>query len=44
MREDNLREEIIRLVGDYVRRVHSPQPFIPGETVVHYGGRVYDER
>ncbi len=43
MHEDELRRKILHLVGEYVRRAHAPEPFIPGESFVHYGGRVYDE-
>lgn len=41
---EELRERIRDLVAEYYRRAHEPQPFVPGETRVNYGGRVYDER
>jgi CDP-4-dehydro-6-deoxyglucose reductase, E1 len=39
-----LRQEILEKVGEYSRLVHGPTPFVPGETFVNYGGRVFDER
>ena len=39
-----LREEILEKVADYYHLVHEPRPFVPGETFVNYGGRVFDER
>ncbi len=39
-----LRQEILAKVGEYYRLAHQGQPFVPGETFVNYGGRVYDER
>ncbi len=43
-----LRQEILAKVGEYYRLAHAGQgpnaPFVPGETFVNYGGRVYDER
>ncbi len=43
-----LRQEILAKVGEYYRLAHASQgqnaPFVPGETFVNYGGRVYDER
>jgi CDP-6-deoxy-D-xylo-4-hexulose-3-dehydrase len=39
-----LRREILQKVADYYRLAHRPRPFVPGETFVNYGGRVYDER
>lgn len=43
-RLDRLRAEVLRAVAAYYRAAHAPEPFVPGETLVHYGGRVYDER
>ncbi len=43
-RAESLRREILDRVAEYYRLVHRPAPFVPGETFVHYGGRVYDER
>lgn len=39
-----LRREILARVGEYYRLAHQNGPFVPGETFVNYGGRVYDER
>lgn len=41
---NTLRGRILDLVGEYYRTVHTPPPFIPDQTRVNYGGRVYDER
>ena len=40
-----LRVEIARLVGEYhqARRAEE-KAFVPGQTPIHYAGRVYDER
>jgi CDP-6-deoxy-D-xylo-4-hexulose-3-dehydrase len=40
----NLRQQIIELVTGYYATQHVSNPFVPGETRVNYGGRVYDER
>lgn len=39
---ETLRREILAKVADYYRLAHQPAPFVPGETFVNYGGRVYD--
>ncbi|MBN1248452.1 MAG: lipopolysaccharide biosynthesis protein RfbH [Anaerolineae bacterium] len=39
-----LRQEILDKVAAYSRLVHRESPFVPGETFVNYGGRVFDER
>ncbi len=41
---EELRREILEKVAAYYRLVHAAPPFIPGETLVHYSGRVFDER
>ncbi len=38
-----LRRNILREVGEYYKQAHADRPFVPGETRVHYAGRVYDE-
>jgi CDP-6-deoxy-D-xylo-4-hexulose-3-dehydrase len=43
-RAEALRREILEKVAEYHRVAHRPAPFVPGETFVNYGGRVYDER
>src|ERR1700687_188996 len=48
---EELRSEILRLTREYSRRGHQAQrpgdensePFVPGETVVPYAGRVFTE-
>ena len=39
-----LREEILAKVAEYYRVQHADHPFVPGESLVHYAGRVFDER
>jgi CDP-6-deoxy-D-xylo-4-hexulose-3-dehydrase len=39
-----LRREILDKVAEYHKAAHQPVDFVPGETFVNYGGRVYDER
>jgi CDP-6-deoxy-D-xylo-4-hexulose-3-dehydrase len=41
---NDLREQILDLVGEYYRTAHASNPFVPGQTRVHYASRVYDER
>ena len=41
---DQLRQQIYDLVAEFYRVAHQPKPFVPGETRIHYAGRVYDER
>ena len=43
-RAEALRREILDKVAQYYSVAHRPANFIPGETFVNYGGRVYDER
>lgn len=39
-----MRESIRREVEAYYRRAFPQRAFVPGESRVHYGGRVFDER
>lgn len=39
-----LRREILEKVAEYYRLAHADRPFIPGQTRINYGGRVYDEQ
>ncbi len=39
-----LRSEILAKVAEYYRLAHTNRPFVPGQTRINYGGRVYDER
>jgi CDP-6-deoxy-D-xylo-4-hexulose-3-dehydrase len=41
---DTLRQQIRELVMGYYATAHGSGPFVPGETRVNYGGRVYDEQ
>jgi CDP-6-deoxy-D-xylo-4-hexulose-3-dehydrase len=43
-RAEALRREILAKVAEYYDVAHRTATFTPGETFVHYGGRVYDER
>ncbi len=36
------RQEILRLVAEYYSEAFAPRPFVPGESVVRYAGRVFD--
>jgi CDP-6-deoxy-D-xylo-4-hexulose-3-dehydrase len=38
-----LREEILAKVAEYYRLKHADRTFTPGESLVHYAGRVFDE-
>lgn len=42
-KSDELRQSILAQVAEYYNEVHSQKPFIPGESTVHYAGRVFDE-
>lgn len=42
-RIEQLRTEILERTRELVSLRDSPKPFIPGETVVPYAGRVYDQ-
>ena len=37
------REHILEEVSTYYRAVHAAKPFVPGETRIHYAGRVFDQ-
>ena len=43
---EKLRAEIFSKVSEYYQLVHSPQqqaPFLPGQSKINYGGRVFDQ-
>ncbi len=42
--EQDLREEILRLVGRFHRTVTKKETFVPGRTPVRYAGRIHDEK
>lgn len=45
MNKDELRQEILRLTAEYYRAQWGEEtPFVPGESRVSYGGRVFDEK
>lgn len=41
---EQLRQEIERLVAEFYRVAHAERPFVPGQTRIHYAGRVFDEQ
>ncbi len=41
---DILRQEILKKVSEFYTLAHADRSFTPGETKVHYAGRVYDSR
>jgi len=44
MNLDEIRETIHRQVAAYYEAAHGERAFVPGQTRVHYAGRVYDEQ
>lgn len=40
---EKLRSQIIGLVRDYYKVAFPPAKFIPGESLVHYAGRIFDD-
>ena len=42
MDHDTLKREILDLVRKHAETRHAPKPFVPGETMVPYAGRVFD--
>ena len=41
---EHIRQQIYSLVTEYYQAAHQPEPFVPGETFIHYAGRTYDQR
>lgn len=41
---DELRQEILKLVRDYSREKFAKKPFDPERSLLHYAGRVFDEK
>lgn len=39
---DELRQAILAQVADYFEVAHARQPFVPGQSRVHYAGRVFE--
>ena len=45
MNKDELKKEILRLTAEYYKAAWGTEaPFVPGESRVPYGGRVFDEK
>ena len=42
--ESALRKEIFEKVSEYCSLFHKKNKFVPGKSLVNYGGRVYDEK
>lgn len=42
--QQTLRQEILYKVAEFYSQAHIAEPFVPGESKIHYAGRVYDER
>lgn len=40
--KEKLRQSILAQVAEYYQAAHAQRPFIPGESPVHYAGRVFD--
>lgn len=41
---EHLRQKIYDLVAEFYELAHQPEPFVPGQTRIHYAGRVYDSQ
>jgi CDP-6-deoxy-D-xylo-4-hexulose-3-dehydrase len=41
--EQQMRDQILDLVGEYARKYHATKPFTPGQSVVPVSGKVYGE-
>ena len=41
---EDLRQAILAQVAEYYQKAHAGAAFVPGESRVHYAGRVFDER
>ncbi len=39
---EDLRQSILAQVAEYYEKAHHNRPFVPGQTTVHYAGRVFD--
>ena len=39
---EQLKQAILAQVADYYEMAHGQRPFTPGESKVHYAGRVFD--
>lgn len=43
MKHEEIRSNILHLVQEYYREKFIKKPFIPGESIIRYAGRVFDE-
>lgn len=43
MNEIRLKQQILKQVADYYKKVHLPKIFIPGVSPVPASGKVFDE-
>ncbi len=41
---ESTRDKILHLVAEHYREAHKSRPFVPGNTRIHYAGRVFDEQ
>ena len=44
MKHKEIRSNILQLVKEYYRSKFVKKPFIPGDSIVRYAGRVFDEK
>ncbi|MBN2518225.1 MAG: lipopolysaccharide biosynthesis protein RfbH [Candidatus Altiarchaeota archaeon] len=42
--KEQLKKEILKKVKEYYEQTHKTKRFVPGKDVIHYGGRVFDEK
>ncbi len=41
-KREELRQSILAQVAEYYKESHAEKPFVPGQSTVHYAGRVFD--
>ena len=42
--EQNFRKEIFAKISEFYKEYHKKMDFVPGQSPIHYAGRVYDEK
>jgi CDP-4-dehydro-6-deoxyglucose reductase, E1 len=42
--EHNFRKEIFAKISEFYKEYHKKMDFVPGQSPIHYAGRVYDEK
>jgi len=42
--EQNFRKEIFAKISEFYKEYHKQMDFVPGQSPIHYAGRVYDEK